>query len=277
MPGRRITRTTIDRVPRLSAGQRDEMFELLTRYYDGVTREQFEADLDAKQRVIRMLDAEGGTAGFSTIQVLPVEYQGRRSLAVFSGDTVIDHECWGQKQLQKAFTRFLIRCWLRNPFGGVYWFLISKGFKTYLLMRNNFASWPNHRQATPPEVQAVLHEVAQRKYPDHYDPARGVISFPGVVASAVKGEFLALTDEELRNPEIRFFLEKNPGYEQGDELCCLAKVRLRELIWIALKYGVWHPLRGALGLKKRRPRPQPAPASPPPATAGHTTPGRPPD
>ena len=31
----------------VSAAQRDEMFALLSRYFDGVTREQFECDLAA--------------------------------------------------------------------------------------------------------------------------------------------------------------------------------------------------------------------------------------
>lgn len=258
---RRIARTTVDRITALTAADRDSMFSLLATYYDNVTRDEFERDLSAKSDLIRMFDAEGGLAGFSTIQTLPVDYEGRRVLCVFSGDTVIDQACWGQKELQKGFTRFLYRTWLRHPMTRIYWFLISKGFKTYLLMRHNFASWPNHRGATPPEVQAVLHEVARRKYPEHYDPARGVISFPDEHAAAVKGEYLSLTADEMNNPEIRHFLAINPGYVQGDELCCLAKVRLRELVWIGLKYGVWHPIRRLLGLGPKR-KAAPAPAEP---------------
>ena len=75
---------------------------------------------------------------------------------------MIDKDCWGEKQLQRAFTKFLVRCRLRHPWRRIYWFLISKGFKTYLLMRNNFASWPNHREATPDEVRAVLDRARPR-------------------------------------------------------------------------------------------------------------------
>ncbi|MGE0709271.1 MAG: hypothetical protein AB7N76_27075 [Planctomycetota bacterium] len=264
---RRIARTSIDPVSALGPADRAAMFQLMDRYYRGMTREHFDADLDAKQHLIRMFDQDGLLCGFSTLQRLWVEHAGRKALVVFSGDTVIDEACWGQKQLQNAFTRYLVRTWFERPFRPLYWFLISKGFKTYLLMRHNFASWPSHRAAAlPGEVQAVLDAAARAKYPDRYDAARGLIVAPRHEDhQAVKEPYLELTQEELANPEIRYFVQRNPEHHLGDELCCLAKVRLRELCWIALKYGLWHPLRRLLGLG-REPR-APAPATPATSTS----------
>ncbi|HBP19950.1 MAG TPA: hypothetical protein DEA08_19450 [Planctomycetes bacterium] len=264
---RRIRRTTIDPVAALSDSDRLAMFELMDRYYRGMSRVQFDADLAAKDHLIRMFDQDDLLCGFSTIQRLWLDYEGRRLLVVFSGDTVIDRDCWGQKALQAGFTRYLVRTWLERPFRPLYWFLISKGFKTYLLMRHNFASWPNHREELPAEVRAVLDHAAQAKYPQLYDPERGLIVAPrGEDAQAVKAPYLELSEEELSNPEIRYFVARNPEHHLGDELCCLAKVRLRELLWIGLKYGLWHPLRRLLGLgPKRKAAPEtaeaPAPAS----------------
>lgn len=256
MQERKIAKATIDAVAELSADDRDAMFRLMDRYYSGMSPEQFGADLDAKQHLIRMFDTEGVLCGFSTLQRLWVEHGGREHLVVFSGDTVIDEACWGQKHLQNAFVRYLIRTWFERPGRTFYWFLISKGFKTYLLMRNNFASWPNHKQATPSQVQTLLDAAATKKYPEHYDAALGLIRFPRTdEAQAVKGEYLELGPEELKNPDIRFFAEKNPEFAEGDELCCLARVNLRAILRNVGKYGVWHPVRRVLGLNpKRKPR-----------------------
>lgn len=263
--GRRIARSSIDEVAKLTPAERQAMFELLARYYDGVERDVFRKDLDGKQHLIRMFDQHGVICGFSTLQRLWVEHGGRKVLVVFSGDTVIDEECWGQKALQNYFTRYLIQTWLERPFQPLYWFLISKGFKTYLLMRHNFASWPNHRQEMPAEVSAVLDAAARAKYPEAYDPARGLIVAPrDEAAQTVKESFRDLTEEELADPEIRYFVKRNPDHDLGDELCCLARVRLRELTWIGTKYGLWHPLRKVLGLgKKKRRQAQPQPVEEP--------------
>jgi hypothetical protein len=265
---RRIAKATIDAVDALSMDERGAMFRLMDRYYTGMTRDQFDRDLSNKDHLIRMFDGAGELCGFSTIQRLWLDYQGKKILVVFSGDTVIDQDCWGQKHLQNGFTRYLIRTWFERPFRPLYWFLISKGFKTYLLMRNNFASWPNHRGQAPAEVQTVLDAAANTKYSEQYDSERGLIVFPrGDGTQAVKSPYLQLSAEELKNPDIRYFVERNPEHHLGDELCCLAKVRLRELLWIGLKYGVWHPIRRLLGLApKRKPKIEaPAPAD---STAG---------
>jgi hypothetical protein len=234
MPAR-ITKTRIERVGRLSAADRDAMFGLLDAYYDKVTRADFDRDLDEKRFVIRMFGVDE-LAGFSTIQLLESEHGGRRILTVFSGDTVIARPYWGQKQLQIHFTRFLIKLRLRHPFRRVFWFLISKGYKTYLLMRNNLTCYPNHEGPTPADVKQILDHVAALKYPDRYDPQRGVIGYPD--GSAVKPEAHCLEQGIEQDPDIQFFLQANPGWIHGDELCCLAEIRMSELAGAGLKYAL---------------------------------------
>lgn len=231
---RTIVRATVEPVARLGAADREEMFALFARYYDRVTREQFEADLAGKQRLIRMFDQTGRLSGFSTIQLIEGREGRRRTLTLFSGDTVVDRDCWGQKWLQRAFSRELLRLRLRHPLRRLYWFLISKGYKTYLLMRNNFTMYPNHERPTPPAVQATLDRVARLKFGDRYQAARGVVSFEQ--GAAVKPEAADVPALDAAAPDVRFFLERNPGWVNGDELCCLAELRLLELIGAGLKY-----------------------------------------
>lgn len=246
--GARIVRSRLDRVDALSEADRAEMLALMQRYYAGVEPARFERDLSEKQRLIRLLDAEGRLRGFSTIQELALEHEGQRLLVVFSGDTVLDQGCWGAKQLQRAFTRYLMQALLERRGRQVYWFLITKGYKTYLLMRHNLISYPNHAEPTPPHVQAVLDHVARLKFGDAYDATRGLLRGGG---QAVKPPFQDLDTQAESDPDVRFFLRANPGHARGDELCCLALVRWRELLGAAMRYGLWLPLTRRLGLSRR--------------------------
>ncbi len=47
------------RVAEVTRSQRDAMFALMTRYYENVRRDVFEADLDEKQWVIQVLHPRG--------------------------------------------------------------------------------------------------------------------------------------------------------------------------------------------------------------------------
>lgn len=218
------------------------MFELLARYYDGVSYDQFKRDLEEKQFVIRMFEAGGRIVGFSTIQLIHSQHKGRKIVTLFSGDTVIDKACWGQKTLQQAFVRFIIQLKLKKPWRRVYWFLITKGFKTYLLIRKNFQCHPNYEGPTPQEKQSILTEVARLKYPKEYNEERGVIVFDECQGK-VKEEFEDLSEEAQKNPDIAFFLEANPHYTEGEELCCLAEIRMRDLCYVSMKYFFIKPLQ----------------------------------
>jgi hypothetical protein len=50
-----------------------------------------------------------------------------------------------------------------------------------------------------------------------------------VIRAAATGDRLRpgvadLTPQRLRDPHVRFFVERNPGHAGGDELCCLAPI-----------------------------------------------------
>src|SRR5262245_44121026 len=88
-------RAALVEVTHLSETQRAAMWELFSRYYAEVTIEQFRRDLLAKQRVVLLLDSgDGSIQGFSTIVVESPVIDGRRLVAVFSGDTVIEQSYW---------------------------------------------------------------------------------------------------------------------------------------------------------------------------------------
>src|SRR4051812_36004083 len=88
------------RIADISSGQRDEMFALMEAYYDFADRAIFEADLEEKDWVVFILDESSNRLkGFSTQMVLHLDVAGRSIRAVFSGDTIIDREARGQRNL----------------------------------------------------------------------------------------------------------------------------------------------------------------------------------
>ena len=206
-----------------------EAYALFERAYEGADRARFLSDLAEKQLVILLRDRDSGILrGFST--VLLQELPGKRpTVVVFSGDTVIDREYWGQKQLQIAFATLLVRLKLQSPRRRVYWFLISKGYRTYLLLANAFTrAVPRYDKPDDAELLVHLDALASARYGNQYDRASGVIRYD-TAHERVREGLAPITTRHLRNPHVQFFIERNPGHVDGDELACLADVRLRDL------------------------------------------------
>jgi hypothetical protein len=204
---------------------RDRLFSIFHRYYDQVSRDQFEQDFSKKDDVILLSTPDGVAHGFSTLQNLELVIDGRRVRGVFSGDTVIEQEYWGQGSLGVEFLKYLFRQMARAPLTPFYWFLISKGYKTYLLMANNFdAHWPRHESETPAFEREVMRQVSSDLFGDAYDDARGLVCFEQSMGQ-LKDGVAAVTDELCeQNPRVAFFAERNPTWAEGTELVCLARM-----------------------------------------------------
>jgi hypothetical protein len=231
----RLRATTVP-VRSVTPADRHEMYALFERYYADVDPERFERDLNAKDDVILLRDADAIVRGFSTLKQLTVEVGGRRHRGVYSGDTVVDHTAWGQGELGRAFLRYLLWVRLTHPFRELWWFLISKGYKTYLLMANNFPEhWPRFEGPTPQEPQQLRAAFAQLAFGADYDDAAGVVRFSAPSGRLREG--VASIDPALvaSNPRVSFFEASNPGWARGDELVCVARMPWTLPLTYALK------------------------------------------
>ncbi len=209
----------------LTPETRTTMWTLMESYYAEVTQKQFEKDLNQKDDVILLKDSgDDSLQGFTTVQVYEESYQGKEFVAVYSGDTIIADGYWGQQALHRAFYRYLLQVKLRNLSKPVYWYLISKGYKTYLLLTRNVPNYyPSHKHRTPGFEAGILEQLSVGKFGEAYKKDQGVLHFDTCLGRLKRG--VASVDTELlAHDDIRFFVEKNPGHVDGDELCCLGKL-----------------------------------------------------
>ena len=237
----------------LSASTVDDAFALFASVYEGTDRARFIRDLREKQWVVLLHDRESGALrGFSTVLVRDIETSRGPAKIFFSGDTVVHPEYWGQKVLQLATARLFLTLKLRAPRQALYWFLISKGYRTYLLLANNFPrSIPREGAPEDSELRTLLNDVARERFGDAYDASTGVIRNCGA-HEYVRTGVAPVSESALSNRHVRFFVQRNPNHAAGDELACLAVVRIRDLVRSMVRFIVHRALR-ALGIPALRP------------------------
>ena len=213
------------------------MFDLFKQYYADVDQESFLKDLSEKNFIILLWDKNQRQKeylfGFSTILKKHLEEKG---ILIFSGDTVVDKAHWGTKLLQKAFTQVLLRQRLKHPFTPLYWMLISKGFKTYLLMRRNFpVSFPNPISNFDQKYFLIWKNFYQNRYSQFFNPNTYLIDFDES-RGRVKEILAQPTDVALKNKDVEYFVKTNSRYAEGVELACIADIRWTDIFSIGFKY-----------------------------------------
>lgn len=201
------------------------MWRLMQRFYKHVSWAIFTKDLAEKDSVILLREvATGDIKGFSTTMIIQTEVDGVQIAAVFSGDTIIDKEFWGELVLAKLMIQYQLEVLERFQDRNVYWFLISKGYKTYRYLPLYFCKfYPSYCEDTPAFEQSVINELSRLKFGDCYDESRGLIVFDEP-SECLRPDVAQIDDKSMKNPHVQYFAKKNPGHREGDELACLARI-----------------------------------------------------
>lgn len=214
--------------------QRDQMFELMGRYFEGLDRGHFEDDLNEKQWVV-MLNNDGRLCGFSTLCATEDTVCGEPVRAFFSGDTIVDRDHWGSLALENAWAKFVFLHVAEDPGYRWFWFLICKGYRTFRYLPVYFKHYyPRPGHALPGFERRVLDQLAGKRFGDHYCAETGIIHAP--LDYKLRPGVGDIADRELRNPAIAFFQEKNPHWRQGAELACLAELNASNLTPAASRF-----------------------------------------
>lgn len=220
----------------VTPAQRARLWTLFAETYADVDEATFHADFDAKDHVI-LLD-DGDLQGFSTLKELSVQVDGRVHVGMFSGDTVVARAHWGDRALGRAFLRHLFWRRLRAIHRPYWWILISKGYRTYLMMANNFPEhWPRVEAPTPEPAARVMQAFGGALFASEYHADSGLVQWRAPRGRLRPG-VADVTPELAQNvPRVGFFERRNPGWARGDELFCLGRMDLRMPFAYAAK--VW--------------------------------------
>jgi hypothetical protein len=208
----------------LSGETREHMLALHTRHFAAVRRDRFLRDLAEKDWVILLHAHDGTLAGFSTQQLLSLDHEGQPVRFLFSGDTIVDRAHWNTPLLAGCFGHLMLRLMAAHGEDHLYWFLISKGFRTYRFLPVFFHRfWPAPDRETPADMAALLHAISHYKFGDGYDRQAGVVRTPH--ADRLLPDLADVPPARRQDPHVAYFLARNPGFARGDELACLAPIR----------------------------------------------------
>lgn len=211
----------------LSLADRAEMFCLLSQYFDGVTHQQFVRDLAEKNWVVEIRQQQR-LVGFSTLLVQEEKFEGRTVTAIYSGDTIMAPAARGTTALARTWIAAVN--WLRaqSPSRPCYWLLLTSGFRTYRFLPVFWQEFfPRCETPTPPGQQRLLAYLASRRYGRKYEAAQGIVRFPH--PQKLREALDVLPAGRTSKLHVAFFLSRNPGHADGDELACLTEIHTGNL------------------------------------------------
>jgi len=211
-------------VPRAELGttEKREMFHLLAEHFIGVTPEIFARDLAEKN--LALLLRRGGTlVGFSTMAAYTAAFDGTTANVIYSGDTIVTPEAWGTTALPRAWVAGVEVLRTTLPSGRCFWLLLTSGFRTYRFLPVFWHDFfPRFDTATPPQTHRLLEQLAKERFGAQFDCGQGIVRFTH--PQRLQGGLNEVPAGRAHDPHVAFFLARNPGYANGDELVCLTEL-----------------------------------------------------
>ncbi len=215
MKGVVVRRDEVDEKTRAS------MYELFCKQFENVPYTKFIEDLEQKNWVLLMHQDDNALGGFSSMHLYDVTIDGRDLTVVYSGDTIVDSDTWSDSALSYYWMGAIDYLRRIHKKKRLYWFLLVSGYRTYrFLPVYSYYYYPRYDQPTPDDVKSIMDTVARDRFGESYDADTGVVRL--AVPSILKDGFRGIPDNRLSDPHIAFFVQQNPGHEQGDELVCFS-------------------------------------------------------
>jgi hypothetical protein len=206
---------------RLTAGDRLAMFRLMRRHFEGIELARFTADLSEKNWAVLLHDNAGELVGFSTFMLGTSVHAGRPITVVCSGDTIVHPRAWRSSALPRTWIRAVRHLHAEQGRGPLWWLLITSGYRTYRFLPvfcRRF--YPCHDAATPPDIARLMHQLAAERYGERYDAATGIVRFDQ--PQRLRPDLRHVPAGKCDDPHVAYFLSRNPGHGDGDELVSLA-------------------------------------------------------
>lgn len=211
----------------LSTVQLESMAALYLSNYDASHRELFLADLKNKTNVLLLQDGPR-IAGFTAIENFLWQDGNRTINVIYSGDTIVSPDDWGQQALAFAWIRHVGEIKREHPELPMYWLLIVKGHRTFKYLPAFGKTFFPHWRDTNRELEQLAAQLAGERFGDDYNPDTGVVEFP-ISRGQLKPTISEPTEAELQKECVRFFMQRNPNYRIGHELVCLCKLEERNM------------------------------------------------
>lgn len=168
----------------------------------------------------------GIVKGFVTMKRFHIQLQGSKAIVIYPGLGVINPTYRGQYIVERTGLKEYLAAKIRHPLTKCYFALtVLSHFGYRKIYRSVSTVWPHPIHKTPKDIQYLIdHAGEYLSAPGRWDSENGIIR--GFDSKRLKRSAAALTSSRLADPIVRYFINRNPGYESGDTLLCIARLTL---------------------------------------------------
>ena len=177
---------------------------------------------------------DGSLRGMALVGIDRKEINGVKFTLFRNGLNFFQNFYRGGPFLYYAYIYYILKELVLHPFTPLY--VVGKAFsyKSYLHLCNAVSCYPRHDSETPDFARQILNDFGESVKVPHetYDRDTFVLKRE---FSSLKTGIATVRPEDLNNPHIKFFVERNPGWARGHQLLMLGVLSWSDFFSVAWK------------------------------------------
>lgn len=226
-----ITRTTISIRPSHALGAQilGQMWALYEPHHD-MDHQQFQEKLASVDEVaLFALRGSETLIGFCGLRHRVLELStGRRVATCYMGLTYVRPEWRSKGLIQRVVIRRMLAPLISPRVHRVYFWADCLTYRPYLAMARNLREYyPSRTHVTSDEAAELIATLGRTYYGDSFDQKWGVVHKH---ERRIKQHEHRVSSADLQDPDIRFYMERNPDYGRGDGLIAICPMGLGNLV-----------------------------------------------
>ncbi len=158
--------------------------------------------------------------GFTGLKfgVFPNPSTNKKVNTVYGGQMFVVKDYRGSSFIHNFVMKEIFLFKLSHPFRKLIAWGDCISHKSYILTQNAFPDfYPHPDKKIPPEEKRLIDYLGNKHYPGLYNQENGTIHKK---EKRMKDHVIKLTEKDLENKYLKFFVTRNPGYFKGHGLLC---------------------------------------------------------
>lgn len=232
-----------------SEAEKEAMWGIYRHYYH-YTKAYFMDRLQQQDQFVLFMRGEQ-LVGFTGMKIRKVKIAGKWCRLIYFGQAVLHPSARGKSLFSAAAFMLCWKYWKDLLLGRICFWCDALSYKSYLLFAKSVESYyPNYQQATPGRINTIIRYIGEAHYADSFCTQTGTVR---KTQNYVDDPTVLVSPQDLNDPDIHFYIQRNPGYQSGNGLITVAPITYKDLYLLAGRF-----LRK--GLQKRRALVQQLPA-----------------
>ena len=209
-----------------------ELFKFLNNHLDSsVNIQAFQKVLLSYTFAVLFRERRDGSLRGLFVLSLDRCKKGEKCYAVLRpGLSFFEKEYRGGPYVYYVFSYFRIKEFFLHPFTQFYVFGKVFSYRSYAVLTHNLAHvYPSYNHDTPEDIKSIINSFADKvKLPgevynsDKFVLERETVTMKGFVSEAGRAN--------MSDPNIRFFVERNPDWSKGHQLLTISSVDFTDIL-----------------------------------------------